>query len=98
MQSERERHRAAQDQFEAEVRRLTDATTLAVLQSVGHELRSPLASIMMAASTLKRPDLELEPEERRELTAMIMVEAARLDRLLSNPGELLRPQRGAVRT
>ena len=53
-QSERERYRAAHDRFEAEARRLTDAATEAVLRSVGHELRSPLASIV-AASTLQRP-------------------------------------------
>ncbi len=95
-QLERERQRAAQDRFEAEARRLTDATTEALLRSVGHELRSPLASIMMAASTLKRRDFELQPDEREQLTTTIATEAARLDRLLSNPRELLGSERGAV--
>ena len=76
---------------------LPDASTEAVLRSVGHELRSPLAAIMMAASTLKRSDLELEREEREDLTATIATEAARLDWLLSHPRELLGPEQGAPR-
>lgn len=96
-QSQGERRRAAHDRFEAEARRRTNAATEAMLRSVSHELRSPLAAIMMAAPTLKRSDLELSPREREDLTTTIALEAARLDRLLSNPDELLRPQRGAVR-
>ncbi len=96
-QSERERHRVAHDRFEAEARRRTDATTEAVLRSVGHDLRSPLAAIMMAASTLRRPDLELEPNEREQLAATIAAEAVRLDWLLSHPRELLGSERGAPR-
>ena len=94
--SQRERHRAAQDRFEADATRLADAAAEAMLRSVGHELRSPLAAIMMAASTLKHSDLDLEPEEREDLTATIVMEVARLEWLLSNPGELLGSERGAV--
>ncbi len=92
-----DRERLAQEAFEAEALRQSDAMKTAVLRAVSHDLRSPLMAILTSASALERPDLELDPNDRRDLAATIRVEAARLDRLVSNLLDLSRLQAGAAK-
>jgi two-component system sensor histidine kinase KdpD len=54
-------------------------------------------AILTAASALARDDLELDPDDRRELLATISAEAARLDGLVANLLDLSRLQAGAAR-
>jgi two-component system sensor histidine kinase KdpD len=68
----------------------------AVLRAVSHDLRTPLMAILTSASALAREDLQLGHEDRSELTATILGEASRLDRLVANLLDLSRLQAGAA--
>ena len=79
-----ERERLAAEAERARLRAEAERLQSALLSSVSHDLRTPLASITGAASTLLEPDPALEPEARRELTEMIYDEAERMGRLVGN--------------
>jgi two-component system sensor histidine kinase KdpD len=70
-----------------EASRQSERLRTALLDSVTHDLRTPLTSIRAAATTLaSQPDL---PEaERAELTAVVDEESARLDRLIGQAVEM----------
>lgn len=82
-----------------DARRLAEVDSLrtAILAAVSHDVRTPLAGIKAAVSSLRQPDLRLSQSERDELTAAIEDSADRLDCLLSNLLDLSRVQSGAVR-
>jgi two-component system sensor histidine kinase KdpD len=63
-----------------------DELRSALMRSVSHDLRTPLASITAAAEDLADPDLHLESEDRQVLAVTIAEESRRLDKLV---GELL---------
>ncbi|HEX3265157.1 MAG TPA: DUF4118 domain-containing protein [Candidatus Limnocylindrales bacterium] len=91
----------AQDQLAAEagaaeVARQSDALKSALLQSVSHDLRTPLATIRAAAGTL-RPDSDLDPPGRAASADAIEREVARLDRIVANLLDLGRIEAGALR-
>jgi len=91
----------AQDQLAAEagaaeVARQSDALKSALLQSVSHDLRTPLATIRTAAGTL-RPDSDLDDDGRRASAAAIEREVERLDRLVANLLDLGRIEAGELR-
>jgi two-component system sensor histidine kinase KdpD len=66
------------------------------LSAVTHNLRTPLASIKAASSTLRAPDLELDADDRAELLDTIYDETDRLERLVTNILELSRIRAGAL--
>jgi two-component system sensor histidine kinase KdpD len=66
------------------------------LSAVTHNLRTPLASIKAASSTLRAPDLELDAADRTELLDTIYDETDRLERLVTNILELSRIRAGAL--
>ena len=80
----------------AEIVRQSDALKSALLQSVSHDLRTPLATIRAAAGTL-RPDAGLPPDDRRESAEAIEREVEYLDRLVTNLLDLSRIEAGALR-
>lgn len=80
----------------AEVARQSDALKSALLQSVSHDLRTPLATIRAAAGTL-RPDTDLDEAGRAASAAAIEREVARLDRLVANLLDLGRIEAGELR-
>jgi two-component system sensor histidine kinase KdpD len=91
----------AQDQLAAEagaaeVARQSDALKSALLQSVSHDLRTPLATIRAAAGTL-RPDSGLDAPGRDASAGAIEREVARLDRIVANLLDLGRIEAGALR-
>lgn len=67
-------------QLEAERERLRSA----LLSSVSHDLRTPLASIAGAASTLEQSGHEIDEATRADLTRSIVEESARLNDLIAN--------------
>jgi two-component system sensor histidine kinase KdpD len=67
-----------------------------LVAAVSHDLRTPLASIKMSASTLSDPDLELAPERRQELAQLIDQQADRLARLAANLLDMGRIQAGVL--
>ena len=81
-----------------EARRRADATELrtALLSAVGHDLRTPLASIKAAAGSLRDPSLPLSEHDRAELAATIEESADRLTGLVDNLLDSSRLATGAV--
>jgi two-component system sensor histidine kinase KdpD len=84
---------AEQARTQAEAER----TRNALLSSVSHDFRTPLASIMGAASTLREKSGALEPETRDELTELVYEEAYRLNRLIANLLDMTRLESGGLR-
>jgi PAS domain S-box-containing protein len=61
-------------------RRLDEAKSDFVA-TISHELRTPMTSVLGAAKTLLRDDVELADEQRRELLELIGAEATRLSQI-----------------
>lgn len=80
----------------AEVARQSDRLKSALLQSVSHDLRTPLATIRAAAGTLQ-PDSDLDAAGRAASASAIEREVERLDRLVTNLLDLGRIEAGEVR-
>src|SRR6185295_7356259 len=72
-----------------------EALRSALLSSVSHDLRTPLATITGAATTL-RDEPGLPEATRAELVESVCEEAERLERLVSNLLEMTRLQSGAA--
>jgi two-component system sensor histidine kinase KdpD len=68
----------------------------AILSSVSHDLRTPLATITGAASSLVEGQGSLTVVDRQDLARSIYREADRLDRLLKNLLDMMRLEAGAV--
>jgi two-component system sensor histidine kinase KdpD len=79
----------------AEVARQSDALKSALLQSVSHDLRTPLATIRAAAGTL-RPGSGLSEQGRQESADAIDREVEYLNRLVTNLLDLSRIEAGAL--
>lgn len=73
-----------------------DRARTAILAAVGHDLRTPLASIKAAASSLRAGDVAFSPEDADELLATIDESADRLDDLVENLLAMSRLQAGAL--
>ncbi|MFL5929415.1 MAG: sensor histidine kinase, partial [Gaiellaceae bacterium] len=74
----------------------SDAIKTAVLQTVSHDFRTPLATISSAIDGLQSPDLQLTEMDRADLMVTIRIEVARLIRLVENLLDLSRLQVGAA--
>lgn len=73
----------------------TRESRAALLSSVSHDLRTPLAAITGAATTL-RDEPGLDPPTRRELLDAVCEEADRLERLVGNLLDMTRLEGGAA--
>jgi len=91
-----EQARLAREEQAAAVARETDRLRTALLSSVSHDLRTPLAGIKAAASSLLQTDVQWGEEDRRAFLADIDGEADRLTRLVSNLLDLSRIEAGAI--
>jgi len=91
-----ERARLADEAQNAIVQVETERLRNSLLSSVSHDLRTPLASITGAATTLLQTNGALTAETRHELVATIAEEADRLNRLLTNLLDMTRLEAGAV--
>jgi two-component system sensor histidine kinase KdpD len=74
----------------------TDRLRRALLNSVSHDLRTPLASILASASSLLDPGVPLDEQERKQFLRTIEEEANRLARLVANLLDMSRIEAGAV--
>ncbi len=92
-----QRARLQRDAMTAEVSRRSDALKSALLDSVSHDLRTPLASIRAAAGTLMDPDIDWPVERRREIAGSIDREAEWLNRLVTNLLDMSRVEAGELR-
>ena len=91
-----ERTRLSDEAQQAHVRAETERMRNAILSSISHDLRTPLASITGAASSLVEAQEELTAVDRQDLARSIYREADRLDRLLKNLLDMMRLEAGAV--
>ena len=69
----------------------------ALLSSLSHDLRTPLVSIMGAASSIISYDEVLDPSSRRDLAQTIQDEAERLNRFVQNLLDMTRLGAGAMK-
>jgi two-component system sensor histidine kinase KdpD len=91
-----DRERLGRRAVEAEALRRSDAIKTAILRAVSHDLRSPLTAIRTATESLESETLNLSVEDEAALLTTIEVEAARLDRLVTNLLDLSRLELGAA--
>ncbi|MCJ2064072.1 sensor histidine kinase KdpD [Methylobacterium sp. J-088] len=91
-----ERVRLVEDLDRAERAAETDRLRQALLTSISHDLRTPLASVLGAASTLRDLDAALAPDAKAELLGTIIEEAERLNRFIANLLDMTRLEAGAV--
>ncbi|HQY32605.1 MAG TPA: DUF4118 domain-containing protein [Actinotalea sp.] len=73
-----------------------DRVRSALLAAVGHDLRTPLAGLKAAVSSLRQDDVAWAPQEQAELLATIEDSADRLGDLIANILDMTRIQVGAV--
>ncbi len=92
LEAQRLARRAAEAEQLAEIDRLRTA----LLAAVGHDLRTPLASIKAAATSLRAPDVAFSDEDRDELLATIEESGDRLDDLVENLLDMSRLQAGVL--
>ncbi|KQO03735.1 hypothetical protein ASF21_05680 [Arthrobacter sp. Leaf234] len=79
-------------------RRLVEGNVMrtAILRSVSHDLRTPLAGIKLAVSSLRRADVTFSQEDEDELLATIEDYSDRLDALVNNLLDMSRISGDAV--
>jgi two-component system sensor histidine kinase KdpD len=92
-----ERAQLAEQARQAEVLQATEKLQTALLNSISHDLRTPLVSITGALSSLQEDDIELDEATRRSLVENAREEAERLNRLVSNLLSMSRIESGALR-
>ena len=89
-----ERAKFLEERKAAELTRQSEELKTALLASLGHDLRTPLTAIRVAASNLKTS--ELSASDRLEQSDLILAEVERLTRLFQNILEMARIDTGAV--
>jgi two-component system sensor histidine kinase KdpD len=92
-----ERARLAEDAQRVALQMQTERLRSSLLSSVSHDLRTPLAVITGAASTLVQSNPEVGPLVRRELGTTIHEEAQRLNRLVRNLLDMTKITSGAMK-
>lgn len=73
-----------------------NAVRVALLSAVSHDLRTPLASIKAAVSSLRQRDVAFSPEDTAELLRTVEDGADKLQRLVDNLLDVSRLQAGVV--
>jgi two-component system sensor histidine kinase KdpD len=91
-----DRARLAHELESARVQGETERLRSALLSSVSHDLRSPLASMIGSAGTLLSYDAQLPANERHELLQAILGEGQRLDRYIQNLLDMTRLGHGTL--
>lgn len=90
------RARSAADQAAAEAHARAEVLRNALLSSISHDLRTPLASILASASSLREYGESFPPATRADLAATIEEEAERLDAFVANLLSMSRLEGGAL--
>jgi two-component system sensor histidine kinase KdpD len=92
-----ERARLAEKTRQNEMLEITDKLQNALLNSISHDLRTPLVSITGALSSLANEQVTLDEPARRNLIETASEEADRLNRLVGNLLDMTRLESGAMR-
>lgn len=91
-----ERAEFALEAVEAETLRRSDRFRTALLNSVSHDLRTPLSTVLGSSSTLLEFGDRLSAETRQDLLESIREEAERLDHYIRNLLDMTRLEGGSV--
>jgi two-component system sensor histidine kinase KdpD len=91
-----ERVNLAQDIDRNRLSAETERLRSALLTSISHDLRTPLASILGAASSLKTYGTTLDDAAKQELLGSVLEEAERLNRFIANLLDMTRLESGAI--
>ena len=91
-----ERAQFLEERKASELTRQSEQLKTALLASLGHDLRTPLTAIRVAASNMVASGLT--PEDRAGQSELILTEVERLTRLFENTLEMARIDAGAVAT
>ncbi len=91
-----DRERLREDALRARLLEEVDRWRSALMGAASHDLRTPLAGIKTAVSSLREVDTGLEPEDRAELLELIELQTDRLARLVSNLLDMTRIQSGSL--
>jgi len=92
-----ERAQLAEQARQAEILKATEKLQAALLNSVSHDLRTPLVSVVGALSSLQEDGDELNPASRRSLVDNALGEAERLNRLVGDLLDMTRIEAGALK-
>ncbi|WP_456617977.1 MULTISPECIES: DUF4118 domain-containing protein [unclassified Bradyrhizobium] len=68
----------------------------ALLTSISHDLKTPLASVLGAASTMRDLASALSDTEKRDLLATVIDESERLNRFIANLLDMTKLESGAI--
>ena len=91
------RDRVALERTSAEIARRSDALKTALLDSVSHDLRTPLATIRAAAGSMLDESVTWTEGDHREAFQAIDSEAERMGRLVRNLLDLSKIEGGALK-
>jgi two-component system sensor histidine kinase KdpD len=92
-----ERARLAEQAQHAELLQATEKLQTALLNSISHDLRTPLVAITGALTSLDEQAEGLNDEYRRSLVSTAREEADRLNRLVGNLLSMTRIESGAIK-
>ena len=73
-----------------------DRLRSALLTSISHDLKTPLASVLGAASTMRDLESGLSDAEKRDLLATVIDESERLNRFIANLLDMTKLESGAI--
>jgi two-component system sensor histidine kinase KdpD len=93
-----ERAELAAATVENEALRRSDKLRAALLNSISHDLRTPLSTVLGSATTLIDYGKTLKPEVRADLLVSIREEAERLNRYVGDLLDMTRLEGGALKT
>src|SRR5712675_1962011 len=74
----------------------TDRLRSALLTSISHDLKTPLASVLGAASTLRGLSAKLTDAEKTDLLSTVIDESERLNRFIANLLDMTKLESGAI--
>jgi two-component system sensor histidine kinase KdpD len=92
-----ERVNLARDLHLARLEVETDRLRAALLTSISHDLRTPLASILGSATSLRSQDAILDTPTKESLLGTIIEESDRLNRFIGNLLDMTRLESGALK-
>jgi two-component system sensor histidine kinase KdpD len=92
-----ERSLLAREAEASALRAKTEEMRSSLLSAVSHDLRTPLATITGAVSTLRDDSARVSRAQEEELLSDIQDEAARLERLVANLLDMTRVESGSLR-
>jgi two-component system sensor histidine kinase KdpD len=74
----------------------TERLRSALLTSISHDLKTPLAAVLGSASTLRDLSSNLDDAQKADLTGTIVDEAERLNRFIANLLDMTKLESGAI--